>query len=445
MTLSTDQLVQQIHDAPTRIVLAAAGGGSRAIADLLEVPGASRTLLEAFVPYSDQAMIDYLGSRPDEFCSNRTARAMAMAAFLHARKLLGGTAGASGGTASASGGTASASGGTASALGGTASASGSGDTTVAQAPGATTNFKLVPGLPSSALGATTTAGVACTAGLLTDRPRRGSHRIHVALQTAALTATWSLELLKDRRSRSEEEHVAGRMLLNAVAESCSLENRLTLDLLEGEKVEESRTTALRPWQDLLLGKVEIVSEGGRAFLPATGKTIPANPAILSGAFNPLHVGHRRIAEIGADLLKKPVIMEITILNPDKPPLDYYEIDRRTKQFSPEQPLLLTRAATFDEKARLFPGATFLVGADTLRRIAMDRYYHNDTAACRACLEYISGRGCHFLVFGRDLGTGFMQLADLDLPEVLRSICRDVPPEIFREDISSTGIRKSGAW
>ena len=81
------QLVQQIHDSHTLIVLAATGGGSRAIADLLEVPGASRTLLEAFVPYSDQAMIDYLGSRPDEFCSNRTARAMAMAAFLHARKL----------------------------------------------------------------------------------------------------------------------------------------------------------------------------------------------------------------------------------------------------------------------------------------------------------------------------------------------------------------------
>jgi nicotinamide mononucleotide (NMN) deamidase PncC len=374
MTISVDQLVQQIHDAPTRIVLAATGGGSRAIADLLEVPGASRTLLEAFVPYSAEAMIDYLGSRPDEFCSARTARAMAMAAFLHARKL------------------------------------GQADTAL--------------------------AGVACTAGLVTDRPRRGPHRSHVALQTAALTATWSVELLKDRRSRPEEERIAGRMLLNAVAESCALEARLNLDLLEGEQVVESRTQALQPWRDLLLGKVEVVSQGS-----APG----SNPVILSGAFNPLHAGHARIAQVGAELLNKPVVMEITILNPDKPPLDYYEIDRRTKQFTADQGLLLTRAATFEEKARLFPGATFLVGTDTLRRIAMDRYYHNDPAVCRRCLEYIAQRGCRFLVFGRDMGTGFMQLADLDLPDVLRDICRDVPPEIFREDISSTSIRKMGTW
>jgi nicotinamide mononucleotide (NMN) deamidase PncC len=388
MTLSVDQLVQQIHDWPTRIVLAATGGGSRAIADLLEVPGASRTLLEAFVPYSAEAMIDFLGSRPDEFCSPRTARAMAMAAFLHARKL--------------------------------------GQSDVAS--GAPASDKAVP------IGEV--AGVACTAGLRTDRPRLGSHRIHVALQTAELTATWSLELLKERRSRPEEERIAGRMLLNAVAESCGIEARLTLDLLEGEQVQESRTMALQPWQDLLLGKVDVVSQG---------KTAPSNPAILSGAFNPLHNGHRRIAQVGAELLKKPVVMEITILNPDKPPLDYYEIERRVKQFDPDQPVLLTRAATYEEKARLFPGTTFLVGTDTLRRIAMDRYYHNNPVACRHSLEQIVQRGCKFLVFGRDMGTGFMRLADLDLPDSLRAVCREVPLDVFREDVSSTGIRKSGEW
>jgi hypothetical protein len=393
MSIAVDQLVQEIHDSPTRIVLAATGGGARAIAELLEVPGASRTLLEAFVPYSETAMIDYLGSRPDEFCSNRTARAMAMAAFLHARKLA--RADIEAGAASA------------------------------ESPE-----------PCSSSHVADLAGVACTAGLVTDRPRRGGHRVHVALQSASLTAAWSLELLKERRSRPEEEQLASRLLLNAVAESCGLRSRLNLDLLEGETIVESQTEALQSWQDLLLGKVEVVSQAG---------ALPANPAILSGAFNPLHAGHRRIAEVGAQLLQKPVTMEITILNPDKPPLDYCEINRRIKQFDADQSLILTRAATYTDKARLFPGATFLVGTDTLRRIAMDRYYHNSPAACRTSLEYIARRGCRFLVFGRNMGTGFVRLADLDLPDVLRNICREVPPDIFREDISSTGIRKAGNW
>ena len=56
--------------------------GAQAIADLLVVPGASRTLLEAAVPYSQAAMVAWLGGRPDQFCSSTTARAMAVAALV---------------------------------------------------------------------------------------------------------------------------------------------------------------------------------------------------------------------------------------------------------------------------------------------------------------------------------------------------------------------------
>src|SRR2546423_165218 len=84
---STSALAALIHAADIRLVMAITGGGSRAIADLLEVPGGSRTLLAAHVPYSAAAMRELLGAPPEQYCSNRTARAMAMAAYLQAQAL----------------------------------------------------------------------------------------------------------------------------------------------------------------------------------------------------------------------------------------------------------------------------------------------------------------------------------------------------------------------
>ena len=369
MLLSPEQLVEQIHDSPTRIVLAATGGGGRAIAELLEVPGGSRTLLEAVVPYSAPAMVAWLGNLPEEFCSSRTARAMAMTAFYRARQ-----------------------------------------------------YEESGGAP---------AGVACTASLATDRPKRGPHRVHLALQTADRTAAWWLQLQKDRRSRAEEERLAGRLLLNVVAEASGVADRLNLDLLEGEHVEHHHTLAQPAWRDILLGNVESVC------IHPTGRP---PKVILPGAFNPMHNGHRRMAQIGQELLHEHIAMEISVVNVDKPPLDYIEIERRLGQFTPDQTVYLTRAATFEEKSRLFPGATFLVGADTMRRIAAVQYYGGNPEAFEHAVERMADRGSKFLVFGRDMGVGFIRLPDLDLPEALMALCDEIHPEVFREDVSSTSLR-----
>ena len=81
----------------------------------------------------------------------------------------------------------------------------------------------------------------------------------------------------------------------------------------------------------------------------------------------------------------------------------------------------------------------------MRRIAAPQYYGGNPTACQCAIERIASRGCRFLVFGRQMGVGFVRLADLDLPDSLHVLCREVPPEVFREDVSSTAIRKSGAW
>ena len=110
------------------------------------------------------------------------------------------------------------------------------------------------------------------------------------------------------------------------------------------------------------------------------------------------------------------------------------------QFGPGETVWLTRAPTFEEKSQEFPGATFLVGADTIRRIADPRYYGGEPAMHQA-LERIAGCGCRFLVFGRLGPSGFVRLGDLELPPALRRISIEVPAEQFREDISSTELRR----
>ncbi|MGO9111452.1 MAG: hypothetical protein ACLP9L_19670 [Thermoguttaceae bacterium] len=375
MSLLPDKLVRQIHAARGQIVLVL-NGGSRAVAELLEVPGGSKILLEASVPYSEGALTAWLGSRPEQFCSSRTARAMAVVAFGHAMRY-----------------------------------------------GAAEQQA---------------AGVSCTAGLATDRPKRGPHRAYLAVQTAAQTQHWSLDLAKDARSRQEEEQIVSRMVLNAVAEACGVEQRLDLALLEHDRIETHQFTAPPPWQDLFLGRVEAIRANENRELAG-----PAPTVVFCGAFDPLHDGHRRMAEIAQEVLGLPTAIEISILNVDKPALDYLEIDRRLGQFPPEQTVWLTRAATFDDKSRLFPGATFVVGVDTLRRIADPRYYGNDRNVMAQSLERIIARDCRFLVFGRTLGSSFLRPSEVDLPDVLHRVCIEIPPEKFRVDLSSTAIRKEG--
>src|SRR5580698_635841 len=82
--VDAENLVRRIQSSGRALVLALTGGGSQAIAELLTVPGASRCVLEALVPYSELALARFLGGHPDHFCSPPAARAMAMAAYLRA-------------------------------------------------------------------------------------------------------------------------------------------------------------------------------------------------------------------------------------------------------------------------------------------------------------------------------------------------------------------------
>ena len=375
MDESTRRLIQAIHDSPPRAVFAAAGAGSRALADLLGVPGASRTLLEALIPYAADSFDEFLGLRPEQYVSADTGRRMAGRALARARHL-------------------------------------------------------------RELEAWPLVGLGCTAAIVTDRPKKGEHRAHVAAWSPERLRAHTLHLAKGARDRAGEEGLVSALLLNALAEAGGVAGALPL--------------ALGPGDDLAVETVEfapLAEQLHRDALPFFGilpdGTITTAPpaALLSGSFNPLHAGHTALAETAAALLGRPVAFELAAVNADKGPLPPGDVLDRLSQFAGRYPAYAANAPTFNRKARLYPGAVFVVGFDTAERIIQPRYYGDSQTNMLAALDELRQRGNRFLVAGRLDDDGlFHELPELALPPGYEALFEPIPARLFRHDISSTEIR-----
>src|SRR5258707_4993542 len=82
------QLISALHGSGRKAALAITGGGSGAVGELLRVPGGSRLLIEAQVPYDALALAAFLGFAPAQACSSATAIPLAQTVRARAARLV---------------------------------------------------------------------------------------------------------------------------------------------------------------------------------------------------------------------------------------------------------------------------------------------------------------------------------------------------------------------
>jgi nicotinic acid mononucleotide adenylyltransferase len=371
------QLISALHASGRKAALAITGGGSGAVGELLRVPGGSRLLIEAQVPYDAVALATFLGFAPAQACSSETAIAMAQSAQARAGKLV----------------------------------------------------------PDSA----ELVGLGATAALVSDRPRKGEHRFHIASVGPDGIAHCSGVLAKGRRDRAAEEDLVARAIVLWLARVCGIEAPSPRSLLDADELfAEAVAEPVDAIDRLVLGGLNRLSvqPDGQMTLAA-----PSPLVLVPGSFNPLHEGHASLARIAEDLRQQPSAFEISVTNVDKPQLSGETVRRRIAQFAWRSAVDFTRAPTFLEKSRLFPRTTFVIGADTAERLVAPRYYGGDELLMQAALEEMASVGASFLVAVRIDAAGRIQtLSDIPVPRRYADLFAAIPEHRFRVDTSSTEIR-----
>ena len=194
-----EQDIRSIHKGPYKLVFVSSGGGTKAISDLLKVPGASQTILESYIPYSRKSMDEYLKIQPSYYCGLQTTINMAVTAFDRAKKL---------------------------------------------APEYDPKYLL---------------GVAVTATLSTTYEKLGTHRFFICIQGYDATHVVSHYLTKGKRTRDSEEKVVSECLKRLIG----IVSGLDLKLPElAQELSYEIVSAKQEWHDLESGHIDYVTKSG---------------------------------------------------------------------------------------------------------------------------------------------------------------------------------------
>ncbi len=253
--------IEELHATPHKTVLAVSGAGTQAVAWLLGVSGASRTILEVVVPYGRLSMQEFLRFEPAQSAAAETARQLARRCYQRART------------------------------------------------------QLEDDSPP--------VGLACAATIATDRPKRGDHRAFVAAWSERERATWSLTFHKGLRDRAGEDEIVSLLILQALSEFSGLDPELDLGLTPGDSLEVEREPAPGPLAQLRTGEARWVvrnpegtllveGEAPGLLLPGSFNPLHEGHREMMGAAESLS-GRAGAYELSVTNVDKPVLEESEVV------------------------------------------------------------------------------------------------------------------------------------
>src|SRR5437879_9917212 len=132
-------------------------------------------------------------------------------------------------------------------------------------------------------------GLGATAALVSDRPRRGEHRFHIAFANAAGIAHCTCVLAKGRRNRAAQEDLVSRAIVLWLARACGIAAPSPRSLFDtDEQYAETGVAAVDAIAQLLAGELDrvTVQPDGQMMLSA-----PQPVLLVPSSFNPMPAAH----------------------------------------------------------------------------------------------------------------------------------------------------------
>ena len=188
------EMLRRLHEMDFQAGVVATGGGVQAVSWLLSIPGASQTILEANIPYAEDALSAFAPGIRGPAVSVDRACDLADRAF---------------------------------------------DRSI-----------------SRSRGQGPIVGAGCTAALATERKRHGEEQAYICVLSSYQRLIFRIGFHKGMATRLEQDTWVSLVLLNALLEIAGLEERLPISIGRAGRVERIKDDFLNPLTQLALFELE---------------------------------------------------------------------------------------------------------------------------------------------------------------------------------------------